>query len=267
MCLYIHYVLCLVAGAIDEQFAQRLKELLPNALSKLKPEVAADYAGNIGSFSNQLSDSTLGSKAVNLEVAIAGYEAIIAKVFTYSSFPEEWGKTQYNLGIAYANRIRGEKADNLEQAILCFQDALQVRNYELYPKQWADTQHNLGLAYCSRIRGNRLKNLEVAIESFHQALYVYTKETCPFDWAETQRDLGTAYFERIQGDISENLELAILCCRNALQIFSYEQFSTEWADTQINLGLAFLKRINGDQSENIEQAIWLFRIRGENRII
>jgi CHAT domain-containing protein len=244
---------------LDENFAQLLKELLPHALSQLKPEVAADYAENIGSFSNYISDSTLGNRAVNLEIAIAGYEAITAEVFTHSSFPQESGKTKYNLGIAYADRIIGEKAENLERAILCFQDALQVRNRELYPEKWADTQHNLGVAYCSRIRGSRLKNLEAAIEAFQQALQVYTEENYPLDWAGTQRDLGTAYFGRIQGDKSENLELAIICCKNALQVLRCEEFPREWADTQIDLGLAFLERIIGDHSENIEQAIFCFQ--------
>ncbi|MBD2457072.1 CHAT domain-containing protein [Nostoc sp. FACHB-87] len=246
------------SSQLNEHFAQLLKELLPYALSKLKPEVAADYAENIGSFSNQISCSAIGNRAVNLEIAIAGYEAITT-VFTRSSFPQEWGKTQYNLGIAYADRIRGEQADNLERAILCFQDALQVRNRELYPEKWADTQHNLGDTYCSRIHGSRLKNLEAAIEAFQQALQVYTEEAYPLDWAGTQRDLGTAYFGRIQGDKFENLELAIICCKNALQVLSCEEFPIEWADTQIDLGLAFLKRIIGDRSENIEQAIFCFQ--------
>jgi len=100
---------------LDEHFVQLFKELLPNALSKVKPEVAADYAGNIGSFSNQISDSTLGNRAVNLEIAIAGYETITAEVFTYYSFPQDWGRTQYNLGNAYADRIQGAKAENLER--------------------------------------------------------------------------------------------------------------------------------------------------------
>ncbi|WP_293018331.1 CHAT domain-containing tetratricopeptide repeat protein [Moorena sp. SIO3I8] len=55
--------------------------------------------------------------------------------------------TQNNLGIAYRNRIKGQKAQNLENAIACFQSALAVYTREAFPENWASTQNNLGLAY------------------------------------------------------------------------------------------------------------------------
>lgn len=51
---------------------------------------------------------------------------------------------QYNLGIAYSDRIKGYKADNIEQAINSYQDALTVRTRNDFPQQWAATQYNLG---------------------------------------------------------------------------------------------------------------------------
>jgi hypothetical protein len=54
----------------------------------------------------------LGNRALNLELAIAAYEAALA-VYTREAFPEKWAMTQNNLGNAYQNRIRGgERADN-----------------------------------------------------------------------------------------------------------------------------------------------------------
>jgi hypothetical protein len=48
-------------------------------------------------------------------MAIAGYEAITT-VFTRETFPELWAETQLNLSNAYCNRIKGERADNLEHS-------------------------------------------------------------------------------------------------------------------------------------------------------
>jgi hypothetical protein len=36
-------------------------------------------------------------------------------------FPENWAMTQNNLGLPTGNRIRGERADNLEQAIAAYE--------------------------------------------------------------------------------------------------------------------------------------------------
>ncbi|NER32453.1 MAG: tetratricopeptide repeat protein, partial [Symploca sp. SIO1C4] len=74
-------------------------------------------------------------------------------VYTQQAFPTDWAMTQYNLGIAYYDRITGEKADNLERAISCFQQALEVRTQQAFPTDWAMTQYNLGLAYKNRITG------------------------------------------------------------------------------------------------------------------
>jgi hypothetical protein len=45
--------------------------------------------------------------------------------------------TQNNLGIAYRNRIRGEKAENIELAIASFTAALSVYTRDAFPEYWA----------------------------------------------------------------------------------------------------------------------------------
>ena len=74
--------------------------------------------------------------------------------------------TQNNLAIAYRNRIRGEKADNLERAITAYQEALKVYTFDAFPQDWALTQHNLATAYSYRIRGEKADNLERAIAAY-----------------------------------------------------------------------------------------------------
>jgi hypothetical protein len=61
------------------------------------------------------------------------------------------GKVTNNLGLAYGNRIRGERADNLELAIAALNQSLEVYTREAFPEDWARTQNNLGNAYRNRI--------------------------------------------------------------------------------------------------------------------
>ncbi|WP_348539976.1 MULTISPECIES: CHAT domain-containing tetratricopeptide repeat protein [Spirulina sp. CCY15215] len=104
--------------------------------------------------------------------------------------------TQNNLGSAYSDRIRGERGENLELAIACYQAALQVYTREAFPEKWARTQHNLGIAYRNRIRGERGENLELAIACFQAALQEYTPEALPLKCLQTGRNLGNLGFEQ-----------------------------------------------------------------------
>ncbi|MEO1211820.1 MAG: tetratricopeptide repeat protein, partial [Cyanobacteria bacterium J06638_20] len=127
--------------------------------------------------------------------------------------------TQNNLGTAYSDRIRGERADNLERAIDAYQAALQVRTREAFPQDWAMTQNNLGTAYGDRIRGERADNLERAIDAFQAALQVLTRETLPEEWANTQGELVAALLERFKftGETSD-LDDAITSLQEAGEV-------------------------------------------------
>jgi CHAT domain-containing protein len=99
-----------------------------------------------------------------------------------------------NLANAYANRIRGERAENIEQAIAAYQEALQVRTRVAMPVDWATTMMNLAAAYSDRIRGERAENIEQAIAAYQQAIAVQTIELLPADHQRTQRNLGYLLF-------------------------------------------------------------------------
>jgi predicted LPLAT superfamily acyltransferase len=94
-------------------------------------------------------------------------------------FPNIGPSTQNNLGEAYRNRIRGEKAENIELAIASYTAALTVYTRDAFPENWAMTQNNLATAYSNRIRGEKAENIELAIASFTAALTVYTRDAFP----------------------------------------------------------------------------------------
>jgi len=177
------------------------------------------------------------------------------EVYTREAFPQEWAMTQTNLANAYVNRIRGERVDNLEQAIASYTAALEVITRDAFPEQWAMTQNNLATAYVNRIEGEEADNLELAIACCASALEVYTRDAFPEQWAMTQNNLANAYRNRIRGERSDNVEQAIACCTSALEVYTRDAFPEQWALTQNNLGLAYFKRIRGDSADNLELAI------------
>ncbi|NEO63503.1 MAG: tetratricopeptide repeat protein [Moorea sp. SIO4G2] len=244
---------------LDDNFIDILKTWASAKLSELEPEKGEYIARFIGQFSILIKQFTLGNKANNIEIAIAGYKTILT-VFTRESNPQNWATIQNNLGIAYSNRIRGDKADNLELAIEAYQLALSVYTKPDFPEDWARIQNNLGIAYSNRIRGDKADNLELAIEAYQLALSVRTKPDFPEDWARIQNNLGIAYSDRINGDKADNLELAIEAYQLALSVYTKPDFPKDWASTQNNLGYAYSDRINGDKADNLELAIEAYQL-------
>lgn len=239
---------------LDADFAKVLRGWVVHELSTLEISKARSIAETICDFSNLIQEFSLGSRASNLEIAIAGYEAILA-FLTHAQFLEDWARTQINLGNAYIDRIQGDRAENLEQAIHCFQQALQVYTSTEFPKQWAETQHNLGITYYKRIKGDRAENLEQAINFCRQALMVRTRTAMPVEWAQTLNCLATAYYYRIRDDRKKNWEETIQCCYWVLEVCSREDYPMEWAEAQLNLGRVYCTITWGNEADRREEAI------------
>jgi CHAT domain-containing protein len=61
--------------------------------------------------------------------------------------PVEWSAIMTNLGTVYRERIRGDRAENFEQAIHHYQQALKIQTFDMLPENHLMTQHNLGNLY------------------------------------------------------------------------------------------------------------------------
>jgi len=234
----IYPLLAANTAKLDDIFAEILRRWMPETLAQAETETATSIAVDIGNFSNLIQQFPLGSKASNMEIAIAGYE-VVGNIFTPTAFPQDWATTQNNLGTAYSHRILGDKAENLERAIASYNAALKIYTETAFPQDWAMTQNNLGTAYRNRIKGDKAENLERAIASYNAALKIYTETAFPQDWATTQNNLGNAYSHRIKGDKAENLERAIASYNAALKIYTETAFPQNHAETAFNLGLAY----------------------------
>ncbi len=72
-------------------------------------------------------------------------------------------------------RIKGDKAENIEKAIAASTAALIVYTPSAFPQQWALKQNNLANAYRERIKGDRAENIENAIAHSSQSLELSLK--------------------------------------------------------------------------------------------
>ncbi|MCT7973417.1 CHAT domain-containing protein [Laspinema olomoucense] len=243
---------------LDLDFAETVSQWFHYQLDPNDIEKNKDLANNLHDFGKDMWEFPLGSRANNLEIAIAVYRAAL-EVRTRDAFPEDWADTQNNLGLAYGERIKGERSQNLEDAISAYREALEVRTRDTFPQSWAKIQNNLGNAYCNRIKGERSQNLEDAITCYQFTLSVYTRDAFPEKWAMAQNNLGNAYWDHILGERAQNLEDAIACYKSALEVRTQQAFPKGWADSQICLGNAYRNRILGERAQNLENAISCFQ--------
>ncbi|MEG4627932.1 CHAT domain-containing protein [Microcoleus sp. w1-18aA5] len=236
---------------LNDRFAEILQQVTQNLIVE-HPEAIESILPYIANLSIDISEFPLGKRANNIEIAITGYQIVLKNSEPGS---ENWAATQNNLATAYAKRIRGEKAQNIEQAMASYNKALSVYTRDAFPQDWAMTQNNLGEAYYSRIRGEKAQNIEVAIASYTGALSVYTRDAFPENWALTQNNLAIAYRNRIRGEKAQNIERAIESYTAALTVYTRDAFPQDWALTQNNLATAYSDRISGEKAQNIERAI------------
>ncbi|MGB7893680.1 MAG: CHAT domain-containing protein, partial [Microcoleus sp.] len=96
-------------------------------------------------------------------------------VRTPDAFPQDWAATQNNLAAAYSDRIRGEKAENIEVAIALYRNALTIRTREAFPQNHTETLSNLGYLYRSN------QQWQLAYDTYAPAI-----ETVEFLRAEIQ---------------------------------------------------------------------------------
>ncbi|MDY7050366.1 MAG: CHAT domain-containing protein, partial [Microcystis panniformis WG22] len=86
------------------------------------------------------------------------------EVYTREAFPNKWATTQNNLGLAYNNRIVGERADNLELAIAAYNLSLEVLTPTAFSINCLQAGRNLGNT------ANLIEDWETAIKGYNLAI-------------------------------------------------------------------------------------------------
>ena len=93
-------------------------------------------------------------------------------------------------GIAFVERLRGDPAQNIEQAISLMRAGLAELDGSEDLHLRTTLQTNLATALLRRERGDRAENLREGIELCERALEYRSPERDGNDWAYTQLNLG-----------------------------------------------------------------------------
>jgi CHAT domain-containing protein len=245
---------------LNYEFVNWLQARLPDSLSKIDFKKALFLVRGVCCFSEIVYHFPLGTKALNLEISVSGWEICAEFISRQKGTLAKllWAEIQCNLSLAYSSRISGYKHENIEKAISACYEALKIVKREDMPEMWASIKNNLARAYLYRIYGDKADNLEQAISLLKAALPIHTRESFPKEWAKLQHNLGEAYFQRVKGDKAENLDKALMYLSSALSVYTKENFPTLWANSFNTVGAVFVERIHGDRAENLEMAIACF---------
>jgi tetratricopeptide (TPR) repeat protein len=66
------------------------------------------------------------------------------RIYTIDYVPTTyWAMLQHNLGLAYQNRSRGDRRENLERSIECFDKSLEIFTQDKFPEKWKISQDDL----------------------------------------------------------------------------------------------------------------------------
>lgn len=104
------------------------------------------WAATQNNLANAYSDRFRGDREENLNLAIAACKLAL-QIRTREALPQQWAMTQNNLGKAYRTRMSGNREENLKRTVDAYKLTLEVFTYEAFPYDWALTQNNLGMVY------------------------------------------------------------------------------------------------------------------------
>jgi CHAT domain-containing protein/tetratricopeptide (TPR) repeat protein len=198
-------------------------------------------------------------RTIYLEKSVRLYRRVLDVRQKETDDPVGWANAATNLAKTLAERIQGDRAQDLEEAI----DLLRHAERILAEKRPASPRRptvliNLAMLYRERLRGDLTANQEQAMEIL-TALLAQTDRLQLLDRARALHLLAALYSERARGRRDRNLEQAIEHYRQALAIHTLEDLPQRWAETTQNLATVYVQRPLGEHDRNLEQAATLYR--------
>ena len=186
------------------------------------------------------------------------------RLYTEAEFPVQRATTLAYLGRQHRMMQRGDRSENLRQALARYQEALRLR--DLHGASGSDWAWNhVELANCYRdlpaTGADRAWNLEHAANHYAASLWRYRREAFPREWASAQNQLGRAYHclgtEKL--DVEEHPVNRENCLRQAISAYeaSLEVYQEQgrdaltWADVQLNLARCHNALTTGDHRANL----------------
>lgn len=123
-----------------------------------------------------------GNRQDNIDKAVAGFGVALRTTVV----PEEAARLHMYIGIAMAERLRGDPADNLEAALNAMREGLRILPIEGDPDLRATIKINIATTLLRRQRGDKVANLIEARDLCREILEYRSLEDDPDEWAVVQ---------------------------------------------------------------------------------
>jgi CHAT domain-containing protein/tetratricopeptide (TPR) repeat protein len=135
-----------------------------------------------------------GSRQDNVDKAISGF----GRALTMTVIPDEAARLNMHIGIAMAERLRGDPADNLESALNALRNGLEILPPDGSPDLRATIQTNIATSLLRRQRGEKLENLNEALALCQEVLEYRSIDREPDEWAIVQLNYAPVLLELAQ---------------------------------------------------------------------
>lgn len=220
--------------------------------------IIAHHQGDADAFYTWWAESSTQGQTQPLLAAMAIAAPRLIKAQPHLAAQKEAALVIATFGNLMQQCPLGNRALNLELALVAYQQALVALPVDTHPLERAMTLSNLATVYRQRIWGHRAENLEWAIQTYQEALWGQNVDQFPA-WVTAMTGLAAAYCDRVMGDRSSNLRTAILTYRQALCGVSRHTLPRAWRmiTNQLAATDCDLQRVKGQDSaqDTIEYAI------------
>jgi hypothetical protein len=115
---------------------------------------------------------------------------------------EERARRLMHLGLAFGQRVRGDRAENVESSVSALSDSMDLLDESADPSLRAIVSTNLANALLHREKGEPRENRALAADLCRQALGYRNPERDAVDWAHTQITLAAALDGMAQLDLA-----------------------------------------------------------------
>lgn len=184
-----------------------------------------------------------------------------ARIYQQLGLPEDWARTEYNLGNACCEAAATGVPSMWNEAVGHYSNALRVRTAKADPIHYAATAQNLGTAFRELSGGDHLANLRKAISLYVAAFGIYAGVHMPAKCADLHNNLGNLYLGLPNPPSApcKNIHRALRHYARALALRSKTNRPRDYAVTQLNRGHGFLLLAACDSSGDVQPAAMCFR--------
>ncbi len=218
------------------EYLRRALSLLAESKDSLTCAGILDALGNAYVYSRQLP------KKARIEAALDCHRTAAA-LYKSKNQLDDWAREEYNQGNAWCELPEEEYPDKWRQAVMHYEQALEVRTREKDPLRYAATLQNLGTAYRQLKTGDPTANVLRATDCYRRALEVYDLSSFPVQHAALYNNFGNAYLSLAMADKKVRRTCALQALEHldrALRIRTRAQYPVDYAVTQYNRGQAYL---------------------------